>query len=166
MLDTDGRIITSNLDFNTLAHQNKMTPKDSSIQKRLELKNLIFKKDTFFMENGSLWTYQNVRTGYERDVGMNRYAGMAEIVSDNDWAIVQEIPPTYIRSRLDTIRKNLILFNVLTLGVIGLIGFGYAHTQRKGETLLTSSKEKTKNFWPVRPNSMNPTSWWNAPMSN
>lgn len=146
LLDTDGRIITSNLDFNTLAHQNKMTPKDSSIQKRLELKNLIFKKDTFFMENGSLWTYQNVRTGYERDVGMNRYAGMAEIVSDNDWAIVQEIPPTYIRSRLDTIRKNLILFNVLTLGVIGLIGFGYAHTQKEKRNFVAQLKRKNKEL--------------------
>lgn len=146
LLDTDGRIITSNLDFNTLAHQNKMTPKDSSIQKRLELKNLIFKKDTFFMENGSLWTYQNVRTGYERDVGMNRYAGMAEIVSDNDWAIVQEIPPTYIRSRLDTIRKNLILFNVLTLGVIGLIGFGYAHTQKEKRNFIAQLKRKNKEL--------------------
>lgn len=146
LLDTDGCIITSNLDFNTLAHQNKMTPKDSSIQKRLELKNLIFKKDTFFMENGSLWTYQNVRTGYERDVGMNRYAGMAEIVSDNDWAIVQEIPPTYIRSRLDTIRENLILFNVLTLGVIGLIGFGYAHTQKEKRNFVAQLKRKNKEL--------------------
>ncbi|MHA7865715.1 sensor histidine kinase [Flagellimonas marinaquae] len=146
LLDTDGKIITSNLDYNTLAHQNIMNGTDSMIQKRLELKNLIFKKDTFFMENGSLWTYQNVRTGYEKDVGMNRYAGMAEIVSDNDWAILQEIPPTYINSRLASIRKNLILFNVLTLFVIALIGFGYAMTQKEKQNFVARLKRKNKEL--------------------
>jgi signal transduction histidine kinase len=146
LLDTDGKIITSNLDYNTLAHQNIMNGTDSMIQKRLELKNLIFKKDTFFMENGSLWTYQNVRTGYEKDVGMNRYAGMAEIVSNNDWAILQEIPPTYINSRLASIRKNLILFNVLTLFVIALIGFGYAMTQKEKQNFVARLKRKNKEL--------------------
>ncbi len=146
LLDTDGKIITSNLDYNTLAHQNIMNGTDSMIQKRLELKNLIFKKDTFFMENGSLWTYQNVRTGYEKDVGMNRYAGMAEIVSNNDWAILQEIPPTYINSRLASIRKNLILFNLLTLFVIALIGFGYAMTQKEKQNFVARLKRKNKEL--------------------
>ena len=146
LLDKSRNVITTNLSDNVLPHQAQMSPTDSAIKKKLELKKLIFPRDTFFMENGSLWVYQNVRTGFEKDVGMNRYTDMAEIVTDNDWAIIQEIPPTYIRGRLQTIRKNLILFNILTLIVITLIALGYARTQREKKNFVTQLQQKNKQL--------------------
>lgn len=140
LLDQDRNIITTNLSNNTLPHQAGMNSLDSVIQKKLQLSKLLFQKDTFFVENGSLWTFQNVRTGYEKDIGMNRYSGMAEIVSDSEWAILQEIPPQYIRERLQPIRRNLILFNALTLVVIGLIALAYARTQRERKSFLEQLK--------------------------
>ncbi|MBW8244222.1 sensor histidine kinase [Muricauda oceani] len=136
LLDKDRNVITTNLSNGILPHQSHMSPMDSSIKKRLELKKLIFPRDTFFMENGSLWAYQNVRTGFEKDVGMNRYADMAEIVSDDSWAILQETPHQYLRERLQPIRRNLILFNALTLIVIAIIAMVYARTQRERKNFL------------------------------
>jgi len=136
LLDKDRNVITTNLSNGILPHQSRMSPLDSSIKKRLELKKLIFPKDTFFMENGSLWAYQNVRTGFEKDIGMNRYADMAEIVTDDSWAILQETPHQYLRKRLQPIRRNLILFNALTLIVIAIIAMVNARTQRERKNFL------------------------------
>nr|WP_321410771.1 ATP-binding protein [uncultured Allomuricauda sp.] len=144
LLDQDRNIITTNLSNTTLPRQAGMTSLDSVIQKKLQLSKLLFQKDTFFVENGSLWAYQNVRTGYERDIGMNRYSRMAEIISDSDWAILQEIPPQYIRERLQPIRRNLILFNALTLVVIALIALGYARTQKERKLFLKQLKAQKK----------------------
>lgn len=136
LLDKDRKVITTNLSNRILPHQSRMSSLDSSIQKRLELKKLIFPRDTFFVENGSLWAYQNVRTGFEKDIGMNRYADMAEIVSDDSWAILQETPHQYLRERLSPIRRNLILFNALTLIVIAIIALVYARTQRERQHFM------------------------------
>lgn len=142
LLDKNKNVITTNLSKNMLPHQDKMSNGDSAIQKKLQLKNLIFPKDTFFMENESLWVYQNVKTGFENDIGMNRYEQVAEIVTENNWSILQEIPPNYIRERLQSVRKNLILFNALTLVVIAIIALGYARTQRERREFLKRLKTK------------------------
>ncbi|WP_421824727.1 sensor histidine kinase [Flagellimonas oceanensis] len=142
LLDKNKNVITTNLSNNTLPHQSRMSPLDSSIKKRLELKKLIFSRDTFFMENGSLWVYQNVRTGFEKDMGMKRYADMPDIVTDDDWAILQEIPHQYIRQRLQPIRRNLILFNALTLIVIAIIAMVYARTQKERKNFLEQLKSQ------------------------
>jgi len=136
LLDKNKNVITTNLSNNTLPHQSRMSPLDSSIKKRLELKKLIFPRDTFFMENGSLWVYQNVRTGFEKDMSMKRYADMPDIVTNDNWAILQEIPRGYLRQRLNPIRRNLILFNLLTLIVIAIIALVYARTQRERKEFL------------------------------
>lgn len=142
LLDKNKNVITTNLSNNTLPHQSRMSPLDSSIKKKLELKQLIFSRDTFFMENGSLWVYQNVRTGFEKDMGMKRYADMPDIVTDDDWAILQEIPHQYIRQRLQPIRRNLILFNALTLIVIAIIAMVYARTQKERKNFLEQLKSQ------------------------
>lgn len=142
LLDKNKNVITTNLSNNTLPHQSRMSPLDSSIKKKLELKQLIFSRDTFFMENGSLWVYQNVRTGFEKDMGMKRYADMPDIVTDDDLAILQEIPHQYIRQRLQPIRRNLILFNALTLIVIAIIAMVYARTQKERKNFLEQLKSQ------------------------
>ncbi len=144
LVDKNRNVLSSNLSENPLPHQASMSMRDSAIQRKLQLKKLLFEKDTFFMEKGSLWVYQNVDIGIEKDVGMNRYEGMVKVVTDNDWAIIQEIPPTYIRGRLQTIRRNLILFNALTLIVIALIALTYARTQKEKGDFVDELKRKNK----------------------
>lgn len=144
LLDENYNVITTNLSNNTLPHQARMSPIDSSIRKKIELRKLIFPRDTFFMENGSLWTFQKVRTGFEKDMGMNRYTDMADIITDNNWAIIQEIPRQYIRQRLQPIRRNLILFNLLTLIVIAIIAMVYARTQKERKEFLERLKSQKK----------------------
>ncbi len=144
LVDKDRNVITTNLSESILPHQAKMSKLDSSIQRKLQLKSLIFEKDTFFMEKGSLWVYQNVDIGFEKNVGMNRYTDLTRVVTENDWAIIQETPPSYIRKQLQTIRRNLILFNVLTLIVIALIALGYARTQKEKKNFINELKKKNK----------------------
>lgn len=145
LVDHERNVITTNLSANILPHQANMSQMDSSIQNKLKLRNLIFEKDTFFMEKGSLWVYQKIHIGFEKNVGMNRYPDMVKVITENDWAIIQEIPPSYIRGRLQTIRKNLILFNFLTLIVIILIALGYAKSQKEKRNFVAELKKK-KNF--------------------
>jgi len=47
---------------------------------------------------------------------------------------------------LQTIRKNLILFNILTLIVITLIALGYARTQREKKNFVTQLQQKNKQL--------------------
>ncbi len=144
LVDHERNVITTNLSANILPHQANMSQMDSSIQNKLKLRNLIFEKDTFFMEKGSLWVYQKIHIGFEKNVGMNRYPDMVKVITENDWAIIQEIPPSYIRGRLQTIRKNLILFNFLTLIVIILIALGYAKSQKEKRNFVAELKKKNK----------------------
>lgn len=142
LVDDKRNVITTNLSESDLPHQARMSQVDSLIKNKLELKNLIFEKDTFFLEKGSLWVYQNIKIGFEKDIGINRYSNLARVVTDNDWAIIQEIPPGYLNRRLDSIQKNMILFNGLTVLVIILVAIGYAHTQKERNSFLERLKNK------------------------
>ncbi|WP_318312744.1 sensor histidine kinase [Flagellimonas crocea] len=142
LVDKNRNVITTNLSGNTLPHQSGMSKTDSIVQKKLELSKLIFEKDTFFLEKGSLWVYQNVRIGFEKDIGMNRYTDMAEMVSDNDWAIIQEIPPSEMGKVLGSNERNILVFNAFILGMIILAALGYEHTQRERQSLIAELKKK------------------------
>ncbi|MFC4220605.1 sensor histidine kinase [Flagellimonas marina] len=144
LVDKERNVITTNLSKNVLPHQASMSQQDSSIKKKLQLRNLIFEKDTFFMEKGSLWVFQNVNIGFGKNTDISLQEDIVEVITENDWGIIQEIPPSYISKRLKTIRKNLILFNILTLIVIALIAFGYARTQKEKRNFVTELKQKNK----------------------
>lgn len=144
LVDKERNIITTNLSKNVLPHQASMSQQDSSIKKKLQLRNLIFEKDTFFMEKGSLWVFQNVNIGFGKNTDISLQEDIVEVITENDWAIIQEIPPSYISKRLKTIRRNLILFNILTLIVIALFAFGYGRTQKEKRNFVTELKQKNK----------------------
>ncbi|MEW2921734.1 sensor histidine kinase [Muricauda sp. ANG21] len=144
LVDKDRNVITTNLSNNVLPHQASMSQQDSSIKKKLQLRNLIFEKDTFFMEKGSLWVFQNVNIGFGKNTDISLQDDIVEVITENDWAIIQEIPPSYISKRLKTIRRNLILFNILTLIVISLFAFGYGRTQKEKRNFVTELKQKNK----------------------
>jgi signal transduction histidine kinase len=144
LVDKERNVITTNLSKNVLPHQASMSQQDSSIKKKLQLRNLIFEKDTFFMEKGSLWVFQNVNIGFGKNTDISLQEDIVEVITENDWAIIQEIPPSYISKRLKTIRRNLILFNILTLIVIALFAFGYGRTQKEKRNFVTELKQKNK----------------------
>ncbi|WP_228237820.1 sensor histidine kinase [Allomuricauda sp. M10] len=142
LVDDVFNIITSNTSANDLAFQSQMTQQDSLDKKRLELDGLLFKKDTVFVENGSLWVYENVHLGFERDTGMDRYSEPVDIVTENRWGVIQEIPPSYLDLRLKPIYRNLLVFNILTALLIGLIALGYARSQKEKNSFLERLKDK------------------------
>ncbi|MCK0159989.1 ATP-binding protein [Allomuricauda sp. F6463D] len=142
LIDKNQNVITTNLSENTSPHLTEMNKIDSLIYNKLKLTNLIFKKDTFFLEKGSLWVYRNVDIGFEKNIGMNRYEDVSEIITDNDWAIIQETPNSYITSRLQTIKNNLILFNILTLIVIVVVALLYARMQKERTDFIAQLKSK------------------------
>ncbi len=143
LIDKNQNIVTTNLSVDTMPHLVEKGIPDSTEYKKLQLTNLIFREDTAFLEKGSLWVFRNVNIGFEKDIGMNRYINTIDVITDNDWAIIQEIPEAYIDSRLEIINKNLILFNFLTLVVVFLVGIYYARLQE--ERSMFVSELKTKN---------------------
>ena len=112
------------------------------IRKKIELKSLIFKTDTVFVENGSLWLYKNVNIGFEKDVGMNRYEQASNIVTDNDWAIIQEVPESYIDARQSVVNKNLVLMNILTAIVAFFVAWYYVQLQKERLDFIVQLEEK------------------------
>lgn len=142
LVDGSRNVITTNLSSNTLPHQDKMDKMDSMIQSKLQLKGLLFEKDTFFMEKASLWVYQKVDLGFDRYAERNSLSDLGNIIMDNDWAIIAEIPPAYLKSRLRDIKRNMVLFNVLTLIVLTLVALVYGRSQKDKNNFLERLREK------------------------
>lgn len=142
LIDGQKNVLTTNASKSILPHQAKMSKVDSMIRKKIELKSLIFKTDTVFVENGSLWLYKNVNIGFEKDVGMNRYEQASNIVTDNDWAIIQEVPESYIDARQSVVNKNLVLINILTAIVAFFIAWYYVQLQKERSMFVSELEEK------------------------
>ena len=142
LIDGQKNVLTTNASKSILPHQAKMSKVDSMIRKKIELKSLIFKTDTVFVENGSLWLYKNVNIGFEKDVGMNRYEQASNIVTDNDWAIIQEVPESYIDARQSVVNKNLVLMNILTAIVAFFVAWYYVQLQKERLDFIVQLEEK------------------------
>lgn len=142
LIDGQKNVLTTNASKSILPHQAKMSKVDSMIRKKIELKSLIFKTDTVFVENGSLWLYKNVNIGFEKDVGMNRYEQASNIVTDNDWAIIQEVPESYIDARQSVVNKNLVLMNILTAIVAFFVAWYYVQLQKERSMFVSELEEK------------------------
>lgn len=142
LIDGQKNVLTTNASKSILPHQAKMSKVDSMIRKKIELKSLIFKTDTVFVENGSLWLYKNVNIGFEKDVGMNRYEQASNIVTDNDWAIIQEVPESYIDARQSVVNKNLVLINILTAIVAIFVAWYYVQLQKERSMFVSELEEK------------------------
>lgn len=142
LIDGQKNVLTTNASKSILPHQAKMSKVDSMIRKKIELKSLIFKTDTVFVENGSLWLYKNVNIGFEKDVGMNRYEQASNIVTDNDWAIIQEVPESYIDARQSVVNKNLVLINILTAIVAFFVAWYYVQLQKERSMFVSELEEK------------------------
>lgn len=142
LIDGQKNVLTTNASKSILPHQAKMSKVDSIIRKKIELKSLIFKTDTVFVENGSLWLYKNVNIGFEKDVGMNRYEQASNIVTDNDWAIIQEVPESYIDARQSVVNKNLVLMNILTAIVAFFVAWYYVQLQKERSMFVSELEEK------------------------
>nr|WP_297784822.1 sensor histidine kinase [uncultured Allomuricauda sp.] len=146
LVDKDRNVIATNLSSNYLPHQALMSHQDSLIREKLLFDNMSLEKDTFFMKEGNLWVFQNVNVGFENKGGKPTFSNVADVVSNNNWAIIQQIPAAYISKMLQSIRRNLLLFNILTLFVILLIALGYARTQKERNSFIESLKAKKEEL--------------------
>lgn len=142
LMDKYQNVITTNLSDNLVPHKNEMNISDSIILEKLPSKNIIYEKDTFFIENESLWLYKYVALNDINLNSDNQTENMYNVIFDDNWTIVQELPPSYIGNRLKNVKKYLIVFNVFTAMVIGLAAFLYAKLQRDRTNFIDKLKSK------------------------
>jgi signal transduction histidine kinase len=141
-VDGNLNIITSNVSTSDLAFQTTMTANDSLLRARLNISGLKSATDTSFTENGSLWVYENVHLGLDDELDLLKDS--PEIVTNNSWGIIQEVPPTYLKKRFEPLYRNFVIFNGITILLITLIAVGYARNQNQKKHFHNELQNKNK----------------------
>lgn len=144
LLDGYHKVITTNLSKNILPHQAQMSGLDSTIQKNLESKIPLLEKDTFLLDKGSLWVYDKINTDINGALKMMGSSESIDLVSENDWAIILEIPPSYLNQRLESVDNNTLIFNLMTFLLIMLIAYVYVRKQKERNKFIMRLKHKKK----------------------
>ncbi|SHJ27125.1 sensor histidine kinase [Pseudozobellia thermophila] len=102
------------------------------------------RRDTTFYENGSVWSYSNVRmnNGYLIQSGL--YSKPDRIVNETQWAIVRELPANQIQMGLWPLYQNFIVLQLISILTLAGISYGYVKYQTQKKDLYGQLKEKNK----------------------
>jgi signal transduction histidine kinase len=146
LVDVNFNIITSNTTSLDLGYIINNGRNENASKYVLNIEGLKVNEEASFVEQGSLWTFENLSLENTLVATGENYNIHPDIISDSNWTIVHQVYPKLLKEKLGHVYKDFILFNCFAIIALIIIAFTLVSSRQREEKFYVELQNKNNSL--------------------